>query len=205
MKKTLLTLALVAVTAASFAQGKINMVNDINHLVYFGTTLAPDAALSGQALTSVATPSGITFAVDLYGGATAGTMTLQQTTTMSATAPGFFGPKTFTSLNLPGGVQAFLQIKVRDAAFATAESSLTYKGFSQIFTFNPSGSIAFNSIVVSGGTALSTWTAGVTPVLGGNPIGAGFGAVQVNAVPEPTSMALAGIGAAAMVIFRRRK
>jgi hypothetical protein len=33
----------------------------------------------------------------------------------------------------------------------------------------------------------------------------GMGAISVQSVPEPASFALAGLGAAMLVIFRRRK
>ena len=195
MKKVLLTLALTAVCAASFAQGKINMVNDASHLVQFGTAVkAPDAALAGQLATSAATPSGATLLVDLFGGTTAGNMTLQQTTILGiGPSAGFFGPRTFSSLDLPGGVTATFQVKVREVGFATAELAQAggaYYGFSPVFTFRPSSTIAFNSIVNPGGTALSTWAAGP---------------INVQVVPEPSSMALAGIGAASLLMFRRRK
>lgn len=198
MKKALLTLALVGATVASFAQGKINMVNDANHLVQFGTVLKPaDAGLTGANATSAATPSGATFLVDLYGGANAGAMVLQTTTTLGiGPSAGFFGPLNFTSPNVAGGAPGgSFQVKVRQVGFATAELAQAnegYFGFSPIFTFRPSSTIAFNSIVNAGGTALSTWAAG--------PI-----AINYVPVPEPSSMALAGIGAASLLIFRRRK
>jgi len=198
MKKTLLTLALVAVTAASFAQGKISMLNDASRAVTWGTAQnikSGDSALAGLAVAN--SGPGATLLVDLYGGASAGTMILQTTTTISAAA-GLFGPINFSSPNVAGGTVGTFQIKIRENTYATAElaqastgPSAGYYGFSPIFTFKPSSTIAFNSIINAGGTALSTWGAG--PIL-----------VVAN-VPEPTSMALAGIGAASLVIFRRRK
>ena len=170
------------------------MVNDANHLVQFGNLVKPaDAALIGAPATSAATPSGSLLLVELWGGTTAGTMTLQQSTTLGiGPSAGFFGPRTFTSANLPGATTAFMQVKVRETTFTTAELAAAgggYAGFSPVFTFRPSSTIAFNSIVVAGGTALSTWAAGP---------------INVSVVPEPTSMALAGIGAASLLIFRRR-
>jgi len=168
------------------------MVNDAAHGITWGTALKnSEVGLAGTLINGSA-GVGTTLLVDLYGGTTAGTMTLQQTTTMSLTLAGVFGPKTFTSANLPGATPAFMQVKVRENTFTTAELAQAgggYYGFSPVFNFNPSSTIAFNSIVVSGGTALSTWAAAP---------------VTVQVAPEPTSMALAGIGAAAMVIFRRR-
>ena len=192
MKKTLLTLALVAVTAASFGQGKISMLNDATRLVTWSNVVKnADSGLVGSPVLNSGT--GATLLVDLYGGLTAGTMVLQTTTTISA-APGLFGPINFLSTGVPGGTVGTFQVQVRESSFATAAAAFAgqgYYGFSPIFTFKPSSTIAFNSIINAGGTALSTWGAG--PIL-----------VTAN-VPEPTSMALAGIGAAAMVIFRRRK
>ena len=48
---------------------------------------------------------------------------------------------------------------------------------------------------------------GTTPTSAGTPIGSPFDmfVVNVGAVPEPSSFALAGLGAAALLIFRRRK
>ena len=50
--------------------------------------------------------------------------------------------------------------------------------------------------------AQSTWAAGTFPVVGAT----GFGAIEVYAtVPEPSMFALAGLGIASLLIFRRRK
>ena len=200
MKKVLLTLALTAVCAASFAQGKITMGNNANHLIYFGGAVkAADSALAITAITQAVTPSGATFLIDLYGGTSAGTMVLQTTAPINVLAGGGgFGNINFISPNMPGGINGTFQVKVREVGFATAELAFAnggYSGFGQIFTFTPSSSIAFNSIVTGGST---TWANG-TQVLP-----TGLGAIAVTVAPEPTSMALAGIGAAAMVIFRRR-
>jgi len=166
------------------------MLNDATRAVTWGTALkAGDNALVGQAVAN--TGPGLTLAVDLYGGLTAGSMTLQTTTVISAAA-GLFGPQNFISPNVAGGTTGSFQIKIRENTYTSAELAQSgggYYGFSPIFTFKPSSTIAFNSIINAGGTALSTWAAGP---------------VTVQVAPEPTSMALAGIGAAAMVIFRRR-
>lgn len=201
MKKTLLTLALVAISVGAFAQGKINMVNDATRLVYFTSTLAADAALLNQKAPAVL-PSGSVLTIDLYGGATAGSLVLQRSTTINAAIPGGFGPSTYTSA-LPGGVDAFFQIFVHDATQPTeaaAAAAGLYSGHSAVFTMRPSGSIAFNAINNTGGTALSTWQPGTFALAGGE-----FGAIPIGIVPEPSSMALAGLGAASLLLFRRRK
>ena len=193
MKKLILTLLMVTASLAAFAQGKITFRNDSSHLLYFASYMkAGDAGLANQPISSSPTPSGVTFLIDLYGGATAGSMTLQTTTTISAT-PGLFGPLNFTSPNLPGGVVATFQVKVRESTYATAELSQMgggYWGFSPIFTMTPSSTIAFNSIVNPGGTALSTWAAG-------NILVPGY-------IPEPSSLALTGLGISALLLRRKR-
>ena len=205
MKKILLTIALTAVCAGAFAQGKIAMANDSLHLAYFGPTVkGADAALAGQKVTLAATPSGSTFLVDLFGGTSAGTMSLQQSTTFAAAIPGGWS-RNFISANLAGNTTYTFQVKIREASFATAEAAQAgggYYGFSQVFTMIPGGGIPYNSIVNPNTPAFSTWAAGNVALPGG-----GFGAISVEAipVPEPSSMALAGIGAASLLMFRRRK
>jgi len=162
MKKVLLTLALVAVTAASFAQGKIGMLNNADRAVTWGggTVLKlADVGLAGTLVNGL-TPLGASLTIDLYGGATAGSMSLQQSTVMSLGGlPGFFGPKNFSSLNLPGGQVAQMQIRIRETSFGTAELAQAgggYYGFSPVFSFTPSATIAFANLAIGGG---STWAA----------------------------------------------
>lgn len=200
MKKTLLTIALVAVASASFAQGKIGFGNNSAHLIYFADKKPADAALAG--VVNGALPSGATILVDLFGGTSAGTMTLQTTTTINTLAGGGgFGNVNFTSPNLAGGTQYTMQVQVREQGFATAAASQAgggYYGYSQTFLFTPSATIAFNSIV---NATFSQWANG-TVVL---PNGLGAIGLSYVPVPEPSSMALAGLGAASLLIFRRRK
>ncbi|NOS72462.1 MAG: PEP-CTERM sorting domain-containing protein [Verrucomicrobia bacterium] len=202
MKTKLFALAFICVSTGAFAQGKINMVNDSTRLVYFAATLPADAAFYGQKVPAVL-PSGITLMVDLYGGTTQDSMTLQRTTVINPAIPGSFGPITFTSVNLPGDVDAFFQIQVRDSAYPTAQLAMlggSYIGFSQIFTMRPGTSIAFNAINNPGGTALSTWQPGTYDLGGGE-----FGAIVIPLIPEPSSLAILGVGAACFQFFRRRR
>jgi len=201
MKKLFTTLALTAVCVGALAQGKVQFVNDAAHEYYFGpNVLAADAALANQKTPIVALASGKTLVADLYAGTSSGSLVLYSTTTLSTSSPGRQNTLgvTLTSPAIAGGAPAFFQVQIRDNAFATATLSQqgnSYYGFSSIFTVQPSSTIAFNSIVNHGGTALSTWA------------DAPSGAIFINAspVPEPTSMALAGIGAASLLIFRRKK
>lgn len=194
MKTKLITLALVITSVSAFAQGKISFLNDSLHLLYFSSFLkSADSGLAGQLVTSAPMPSGATLLVDLYGGTNSSSMVLQTTVTFSAT-PGLFGPVGVTSPNLPGGQVATMQVQIRESTFATADLAYLgggYSGYSQIFTMVPGSTIAFNTIVNHGGTALSTWADGdfYFPVL----------------APEPSSLSLVGFGVATLLIYRRRR
>jgi len=190
----------------AYAQGKIAFVNDSLHLIYFsdaGHLRGADAALAGQGATAT-TPSGITLVVDLFGGTSAASLTLQKTTTFSA-VPGKWTLANVLS-TIPGGAQGFFQVQVRDQAFATATEAMngnSYAGFSAIFNTTTGASLAYNSIVNHNAPASSTWGDGGFNM---DQYGPGSrGVMSVGIVPEPTSMALAGLGAAALMIFRRRK
>ena len=184
MKKTGLAALMVTVSLSLFAQGKISMQNDSAHLLYFSNygygEIGPTWA--GQLVSN--TGPGATILVDLYGGTTVGNMTLQTTATMSPT-PGRFNTINFTSPNLLGGITAFMQIRIRDVT----SFPLDYWGLSGVFTFKPSSTIAFNSIVNAGGTALSTWTAGSYSDLYSD-----VTRIAILPVPEPSSFALIGLG-----------
>ena len=201
MKKVILTMALTAMCVGAFAQGKVTFVNDSLHTYMFGSAvLAADAGLAGQLTPITPLPSGVSLRADLYAGTSSGSLFLYSTTTLSTSTPGRQNTLNVTlndpdgvgaAVGLPGGTPAFFQVQIRDSNFATAalsQAGNSYYGFSSIFNVTPSSSIAFNSIV---NPTFSTWAQG-------NP------AITVQIAPEPTSMALAGIGAAAMVIFRRR-
>lgn len=97
---------------------------------------------------------------------------------------GRFSGGTYTvPAGTPGGSVALL---VR--AFVGADwASSTASGQSAIFT------------VASTGNPLTT-PAGTPATISGL-----YGTINVTSVPEPTSMALAGLGAASLLIFRRRK
>jgi hypothetical protein len=192
MKRLILTLLVATTSLAAFAQGKIRMENDANHLLYYSIGYGYfSPTFAGQLVSN--TGPGANILVDLYGGSTAGSMVLQTTVPMSST-PGRFGPATFTSPNLPGGVTAFMQIRIRGPSFFDPW------GQSGIFTFTPSSTIAHNSIVNAGGTALSTWTAGSYADLNSDVI-----RIAILPVPEPSALALTGLGLSALLLRRGSK
>jgi PEP-CTERM motif len=209
MKKTLLTIALVAATAAAFAQGKVSFGNDSNHYFVLGTTLPADAALGGGtsstagnttagttgAIPASPLPSGNSLIAALYAGTSSGNLTLQTQYTLDSNnwlQAGRMVSRGISLSGVPGGSLAYLDVVVATTIGATpgasqAASSAGYFGESGIFTMTPGSSISYPSITTAGG---STWAAAN---------------LVINSVPEPTSFALCGLGAAALMIFRRRK
>lgn len=205
MKKTLAVLGIVAVAAGAFAQGKVNFVNDSDRLVTWTTETAKlkpaDVALAGQAV-----PANSTFKAALYYNTSGGSaspvaesaLVAFGTTTLLSTSPGFItgGSATLSSpVAVPAGQFGTFQVRVWEASFATYDAAFTgggYTGKSIVFTsltgsFTPLG---INNQAGGASGSSSGW----------NP-----GPVYVSLVPEPSSLALAGLGAAALLIFRRRK
>ena len=217
MKKTILTIALSVASVAAFAQGKLTLGNDANHLIQFssvaesnslavvaaGRVGAPVGQINGTADVAGAGLSSLT--LQLFGGTSAGSLTLRTTLVGALMGNAVFADGRIgnTTLNatamagLPGGSQAFFQLQF----FSTAAGSFSaavqddahgwYYGASPIFSVVPGATLP-SSMVSAGAPSLSTWAAG--PVV-----------LVANPVPEPSSMALAGLGAASLLIFRRRK
>jgi hypothetical protein len=165
-------------------------------------------------------PAGVTLVADLYMGTSSSSLTLYSTTTFGATSG------KWNTLNvqavapagaIAGGTTVFVVAQIRDNAFAAPATwtpasagvpvGTTWYGASQEFSFVlGTSTLAYPPMYAPGaslGGGLSTWALGTYPM---DYLAAGFrGAIVVSPVPEPTSFALAGLGAAALLIFRRRK
>lgn len=179
MKKTLITLALVATTLASFGQGKITIGNDSLHLITDGTN--PLAVAGGF--------SGLT--MELWAGTAAGSLTLRTSFVGNAinslaVDPGRINNTSYTLTGIAGGTTAYIQL-----LFTGTIGGLAATGSTPVFSVT-AGSFAPNSIVLGPPGGSSTWAAGNV-------------AVTTGVVPEPSSMVLAGLGAASLLLFRRRK
>jgi hypothetical protein len=213
MKKLILTLTVALASVGAFAQGKIAFANNSLHLVYYTDVAsglrAADAGLAGKGVASTAMPAGVTLVADLYVGTSSSSLSL-----VTSTA---FGPAagTFTLSNIllpsptfPGGTAYNFQVQIRDNAFATADAAAaggSYSGKSIIFTTVPGSGTLYNRIDNHNAPALSTWTDGQFNMDVAAGIVGARGAIVVSTIPEPASFALAGLGIAAMTIFRRRK
>lgn len=199
MKKTILTLACVAASVAAFAQGKITVATDVNtSLVTFTTDttrmLANDVALAGHAVPVILGAGQKPLVFGLYAGTSSTSLSLETAIAINTAAgtgqqDGSITPTHFT---LPWTGLTYMEVKVWDSAYATYEAQAAsgvrdYLGTGSLFSMTPGTSIAYPNIYNGGGT---TWSP--APII-------------IAAAPEPSTFALAGLGAAALMIFRRRK
>jgi hypothetical protein len=214
MKKLLLTVTLCLACAAAFAQGKVRLVNDSVHCVYFTTDTsrlgAADGALAGQAYTLGAGAQ--TLRIELWAGTASTSLALVGTSDFN----GMGTPGTFAGLNIilpngfPAQVTTYFTVDVYDAAagdYAGAAGGVGhYYGTSGLFTALP-GTSSYLSIANHGAApnAASTWADGTFAVGGSLPGATGAIGLSMNPIPEPTTLALAGLAGAALMIFRRRK
>jgi hypothetical protein len=195
MKKLILTGLLVGAVTSAFSQGQVTLRNILNTDTSPTATanglffLDPDAPGTGQPAQLIASDFNAVF----YGGANASSLNLLASfigagaNGVNAAGPGTFFSSTIASIpGVPSGT-ATLKVEAWLGNF-------------------PSYQAAFDA-----GAAVGTLT-WVNPL--GNPAASppdvppdltGMGAVVLTAVPEPSTFALAGLGAAALLIFRRRK
>jgi hypothetical protein len=119
-------------------------------------------------------------------------LTLLASTTFRTGNPGalpnglVFGA-TQTVPGVAAGVQAKYQIRAWDLASGADYASATIHGASPVIT-----SAALGGIDAGGGTVSTPGTTG-------------FPSFNIYIVPEPSTFVLAGLGAASLLIFRRRK
>jgi hypothetical protein len=172
MKLIYRALTIIVFCATALAQGKVALVNDDNHRFSFGTAdrmKAADVAFAGTYVNTGTTPlpSGVILKVGLFGGTTAGSLTLQKSLVLNTAgaipSPGRMSSQSTTLSGIPGGVAAYFKVAIWDNAFATPEAAAaagSYSGQTAVFTAIPGSSISYPSIVAALGPAQSTWAAG---------------------------------------------
>jgi hypothetical protein len=224
MKRLVLTAAATLACVAAFAQGRISFQTDSLHLAYFDPSVG--GALGGTAVGGLNIGTQPALVADLYIGTSSGSLSLITSTTFSSTSAGKWNSVSITMPSgYPGGSTVFIVTDVHDAgktgpatidpaalqagaaAFGAAHG-FSYAGLSSEFTF-VLGTSALTvppmyTTGTTGGGGSSTWPVG-TWNLDSTGVTGSRGAIAVFAVPEPGTFALAGLGAAAMLIFRRRK
>lgn len=217
MKKLILTGIAVTCAVSVFAQGQVNFANRvagsvITH-VYGPSPTTPSQAFSGQGANDLPTGStdwtgftallGAGYTAELWGApTTAGVIqpetSLQAatpTTTFrtTATGAGWVNNTTATFANIPAGAPlATLQMRVWDNKGGTVNSwaDAGTQGA------NRGASPLFNLADIGGGLVTPPNLTGLQSF---SLVGTG------TIIPEPSTFALAGLGAAALLIFRRRK
>jgi hypothetical protein len=194
MKKLAALLCLSALTTGAFAQGIVNFANSAT------THVTSGAAGAGVDISGAAGSYYFGLLISAPGANT--WVNTGITATNSAAAAGRF---VLNGVAIPGwgaGVNKDYRVAGWSASLGT--------------TFNnawlPNGATTGNGFF--GFSAIGTGAAGGTdangnslppfPLFGGSGITSGFNLAPV-VTPEPSSMALAGLGAAALLIFRRRK
>jgi hypothetical protein len=190
MKKLLLSALLAGLTSGAFAQGLIALDNNQN------VNTSPSATTGGLVFLNTGSGAALIthdFGIAFYGGTDAANLTLLKTITgANAAQMNIAGAGTFTDLSglaatIPNasGTTAFFVIEAwNNTAFSSYAAALAAGDFA--------GKTApFANPVKQLPDAPGDFT--------------GMPALTLSAVPEPGTFALAGLGAAALLIFRRRK
>ena len=209
-----------------FAQGKLQFANNIDNLIYFttdttqlaaadvgktvgGFALAGSSAYTGAGSTIAALAGTPTLVAGLWAGAAAGSLSFVTATTIAdVNLAGQIVGVQANLAGLPAGTPAFFQMQVYDSRNANAlESQLAgnYWGQTAVFSAVPQAAV-YSPIYQTAAPVNSTWTAGTfVPVdFAGFPGYFGGVALQGGIIPEPGTFALAGLGIAALLVFRRR-
>lgn len=213
MKPTLLTGFLLTASLAALGQGKVNLVNDGGSLAVLTTDLnlllPADRPLAGKGA-NVILLSGKTLVAGLYGGTSSSSLFLYSTIALSdAATPDGLIPPTHIVLNanpatgapaIPGiangtaitAATPWLQVRIWDSAYATYElawDAYSYIGSGAGFQFNPGPSLSYPNTAPAG--VNSTWTDGTI--------------IVHLPTPEPSTLALVGLGAAIFLLCCRRR
>lgn len=191
MKKVLLTLALVAFSAAAFAQGTIGFANTALTKVKL--------VVPGTSTVDVPTTAGL-INYGVFWGTTAGSLTLVPTLGANSTAnPGIIGGNASLTFAIPGAAATstvYMQIKGWSASFGSDWQAAQVGG-----EWFGETDVRQVTLAPDLGPGTSIWqTASGTNPNKFMPLMLN----QVVPIPEPSTFALAGLAGAALLIFRRR-
>jgi hypothetical protein len=191
MKKILSVLAVLAVASAAFAQGTINFGNNASTAVMY-----TDAVTT----TPTAVPANGGFVGLIYANAgTAGTFTGGSLATWLTANPGWALLDYTKAINLAG-------------RFTSATVTLPTANPVDMIVIGWKGTAtSFDAALAAGDPTGASVKFTIDPEAIGSTtpspsiVTAGFAGMTLTSVPEPSTFALAGLGAAALLIFRRRK
>ena len=217
MKPTLLTGLFLTACLTALSQGKVNVTNDGASLVTLTTDTSKvfpaDRGLAGQAVgNSMPLPSGVVLMAGLYGGTSSSSLFLYTTTAstllnVAGNPAGFINPfHVVLNANPATGAPAipgiasgtaigagtpWFQVKVWDSAYPSYEAACgkSYVMLAPLFQLNPGPSLSYTFTAPAGPN--STWSE--VPII--SPL----------VCPEPSALALVGLGAWTLLSFRRRR
>lgn len=209
MKKLALTVAVVGALTCSYAQGTFNFANTAGTLISAGGVSATGAAGTYNYAVFFA-PSTTAAGIGESAGAFNNPVwqTVGGVNASVATAGRMSSLNGYTELTgaLPSGtVVDFIVRGWSSSAGATWAAALAYwNNGSPAADMYIGQSVIGNDMLMGGGAIPVPGLFGV----GVNQLNAGFNMALVpggTVVPEPSSMVLAGLGAASLLLFRRRK
>jgi hypothetical protein len=187
------------VATPALAQGRVRLVNDSLHLVYFAPSWGgPDAGLAYQL-----GMGGETLTIELWSGTSSASLSRVAVTDFTGqTSPGTWAGMNVILPTAPG--PTFCQVDIYDAAAGSYLIASTTPGHmsttSGLFTMMASGTIAYSSIVNHNSPANSTWADGTYNM---DYLSPGFRGALVFEGPEPSTFGLGCLGLA-MLLLRRR-
>jgi len=206
MKKLIITLGLAALVTSSQAQGTLNFVNAAATVI----TLSSNSVALGSAPSTLGG-----FRYELYTGA-AGTTAASSLiasgviATNTGTAGRFSAGSGITIPGIPSGGTAAIMVRGWSSNLGVNYAAAKIQWDQGVGGFLGESAVAPNfltgGVPAGGGLAILA-----SPVFGGasgivpQTVANGFTLFYSTPVPEPSSMALAGLGAASLLIFRRKK
>jgi hypothetical protein len=208
MKKLIIIAACAAAAVSGFAQGTVAFQNTATSAIYLGSS-----ASSSNKVTSAALSTGGVIDVGLFwstsqfntiaGGTLAGVQTIGTTAGLVA------GTQVFSlgAGSNPNDTD-FIQVFAWDSTYGNnalgAEAALVAGGYFGAFSAG-NANTTYGAIGAAYSVILGATAGPGTPIF--TPTGSiGKCIVLQNSItPEPTTIALGGLGAAAMLLFRRRK
>lgn len=202
MKKLLLTLTLVAASAVTmFGQGRVGFNNQSTFLTTDAITVstANQGAIGGNAGWGI---GGDKYAVQLLWvqGVAANQAAFDAATPVASAV--FSGSVFLANTSDLANFSGFFDAGVVNQGTPAGPYTMQVRAWYNVGAPNATYAQALANSVNTGRSALFSVAVTASPTPVNSTVFPGF---QVGLVPEPSTLALAGLGAAAMLIFRRKK